>query len=401
VKKIGIFTADLMTPAGPSRAACWIAERLSRRHEVWLISRDRPAIQSLIRRFGVSLADVRFLSLDVPGDRRASAWRSLTPSVLRRYWGTVNQFPAYRRLCKLKLDLFILNQSFHYMKNPAPRGIFMCMFPWPLPQFPHARWCRLPLVKPLINRALANTLNRFPDAPETYDVITANSHFTASWIKRLWNKDAPVIYSATELMPSPLSGRKEHIILTVGRYNWDKQQHILIEAFRGMPELHETGWELHLAGQTLPERTSRRYHDALQESARGYPVLFHYDLSLKELRQLYGRSAIYWHAKGFGVPEDEPHRMEHFGITPLEAMSAGCVPVVMDAGGLRETVQHGVNGLRWNTLDELRQQTLLLARNPELLAQFRARAVQVDSRFGMDPFLEAIDRLVEGVLAQA
>jgi hypothetical protein len=179
VKKIGIFTADLMTPAGPSRAACWIAERLSRRHEVWLISRDRPAIQSLIRRFGVSLADVRFLSLDVPGDRRASAWRSLTPSVLRRYWSIVNQFPAYRRLCNLKLDLFILNQSFHYMKNPAPRGIFMCMFPWPLPQFPHARWCRLPLVKPLINRALANTLNRFPDAPETYDVITANSHFTA------------------------------------------------------------------------------------------------------------------------------------------------------------------------------------------------------------------------------
>lgn len=90
--------------------------------------------------------------------------------------------------------------------------------------------------------------------------------------------------------------------------------------------------------------------------------------------------------------------MEHFGITPLEAMSASCAPVVMDAGGLRETVQHGVNGFRWRTLDELRQQTLLLACDPELLAQFRARAVQVDPPFGMEPFLEAIESMVEKML---
>jgi glycosyltransferase involved in cell wall biosynthesis len=392
VKRIGIFTADLMTPAGPSRAACWMAERLSRRHRVWLISCDRPAVQSLVRRFGVSLAGVRLFSLDAPGQ-----WRS---SVLRRGWNIVGQFPAYWRLRSLKLDLFILNQSFHYMRNPALRGIFMCMFPWPPPQFPHPRWCRLPLVKPLIDRALAHTLNRVPYAPDTYDVITANSEFTASWIKRLWNRDAPVVYSATELMPPPPSGRKDNIILTVGRYNWDKQQQILIDVFRGMNELHEAGWELHLVGQTLPEKASHQYHDALRDGARGYPVRFHYDLSLEDLRQLYGRSAIYWHAKGFSVPEDEPHLMEHFGITPLEAMSAGCVPVVMDAGGLRETVQHGVNGLRWSTLDELRQQTLLLAGNPELLARFRARAIHVDSRFGLEPFLDAVERLVDGMLAR-
>jgi glycosyltransferase involved in cell wall biosynthesis len=358
-------------------------------------------MQSLGRSFGVSLANVRFLCLEAPGDRRLSVWNGVKPCVPRRVWRIVEQFPAYRRLCRLKLDLFILNQSFHYLKNPAPRGIFMCMFPWPMPEFPHARWCRLPLVKPLIDRALAHTLDRFPYAPDTYDVITANSQFTADWIKRLWNKDAPVVYSATELMPSPPSGGKEKIILTVGRYNRDKQQHILIEVFREMEELHEAGWELHLAGQIHRQlgESARRYHDTLLERARGYPVTFHYDLSLEALRQLYGRSAIYWHAKGFGVPEDQPHRMEHFGITPLEAMSAGCVPVVMDAGGLRETVQHGVNGLRWRTLDEMRQQTLLLACNPELLAQFRARAVQVDPRFGMEPFLEAIERMVEEVLA--
>ena len=399
MKRIGIFTADLMTPGGPSRAGCWIAERLSRRHEVWLISRDRSTIQSLGRSFGVSLANVRLLCLDAPGKSRFAVWNGAQPFVPREVWSIVAQFLAYRRLANLKLDLFILNQSFHYMKPPAPRAIFMCMFPWPMPELPYARWCRLPLVKPLIDRVLANTLTRFPYAPDAYDLITANSQFTASWIKRLWNKDAPVVYSATELMPSPPPGDKEKIILTVGRYNHDKQQDILIGAFREMAELHAAGWELHLAGQIPPGESPRRYHDMLRESARGYPVIFHYDLSLAALRQLYGRSAIYWHAKGFGVPDDEPHRMEHFGITPLEAMSAGCVPIVMDAGGLRETVQHGVNGFRWRTLDEMRQQTLLLARDPELLAQFRARAVHIDPRFGMEPFLETIERMVEKVLA--
>jgi len=125
MKRIGIFTADLMTPAGPSRRGCWIAERLSRRYEVWLISRDRPTIESLGRNFGVSLANVRLLCLDAPGKRRFSVWNGAQPFVPRRAWNIVAQFLAYRRLANLKLDLFILNQSFHYMK-PRPRGQSSC-----------------------------------------------------------------------------------------------------------------------------------------------------------------------------------------------------------------------------------------------------------------------------------
>jgi glycosyltransferase involved in cell wall biosynthesis len=376
-----------------------MAERLSRRHEVWLISRDRPTIHSLGRRFGVSLTNVRLFSLDAPATGRLDVWNGVRPFVPERVWSSAAQVLAYRRMAGLKLDLFILNQSFHYMKPPAPRSIFMCMFPWPLPDPPSAGWYRLPMVKPLIDRALATTLTRFPGAPDAYDLITANSEFTAGWIKKLWNKDAPVVYSATELMPSPPDGDRERIILTVGRYNHDKQQDVLLETFREMPELHAAGWEFHLAGQIPPGESSRRYHDTLRARARGYPVTFHYDPSLDALRRLYGRSAIYWHAKGYGVPDHEPHRMEHFGMTPLEAMSAGCVPVVMDAGGLREAVQHGVNGFRWRTLDELRQHTLRLVRDPELLAQCRARAGQIDPRFGREMFLDAIERMVENVLA--
>ena len=67
--RIGIFTADLTTPGGSSRKGCLRADRLSRRHDVWLISRDRPDVTALCRRFGVSLAGVRFHCVEADGAR--------------------------------------------------------------------------------------------------------------------------------------------------------------------------------------------------------------------------------------------------------------------------------------------------------------------------------------------
>lgn len=394
-KKIGIFTADLMTPGGSSRKGSLMAERLSRHHEVWLISRDEADTQTLARNFGVSLPNVRLVRLSVP---TGMLWTVLKRLLPKHYWDIVEQFAAYGQLRRLRLDLFILNTSFHYLKCPAPRGLFMCMFPWPTPTFPRASWCRLPVIRQGIEYALANTLNRDPGAVDSYDVITANSEFTASWIKRRWNRDARVVYSASELVPTSYASVKEKVILTVGRYNDDKQLHLLIDAFRNMGELHDAGWQLHLVGKV--HSGSRPYHERLVASAHGLPVVFHYDAPLDALRLLYARSAILWHAKGFGVPDDEPHRKEHFGNTPLEAMSAGCVPIVVDAGGLRETVQHGVNGFRWASIEEMQQQTLRLVRDPALLAQMGARAVQVDPRFGVEPYLRAVEDIVAHVLAR-
>ena len=40
---------------------------------------------------------------------------------------------------------------------------------------------------------------------------------------------------------------------------------------------------------------------------------------------------------------------EHFGITTVEAMAAGCVPVVIDKADQREIVRHVTDGYRWTT----------------------------------------------------
>ena len=44
--------------------------------------------------------------------------------------------------------------------------------------------------------------------------------------------------------------------------------------------------------------------------------------------------------------------MEHFGITTVEAMSAKCIPIVINKGGQTEIVTDEC-GFKWNNLDEL------------------------------------------------
>ena len=58
--------------------------------------------------------------------------------------------------------------------------------------------------------------------------------------------------------------------------------------------------------------------------------------------------------------------MEHFGITTVEAMAAGCVPVVINKAGQREIVEDGVSGFLWNTWGELKDRTQLLAEDGNL-----------------------------------
>lgn len=395
-QRIGIFTANLTTPGGSSRKGCLMAERLSERYDVSLISLDRPERRALESSFGVSLANVSLVCLKQSGVTPASWSTRITRTLPTETRKIVEQFPTYRRLRRLDLDLFMLNTSFHQLKAPAPKSIFMCMFAWPTPPVPQNRWYRSRLGRLLIDRALENTIDRYPYVPQSYDVITANSEFSAEWIKRRWNREAEVIYSATDLISVPQPGTKRNVILTAGRYEADKQQHILIEAFRAMSRVRAAGWELHLVGKVAE---SAAYFDHLKKLAEGLPIVFHHDASLDEMRRIYETSSIYWHVKGFNVPADEPQRMEHFGNTPIEAMSAGCVPVVFDAGGPRETVQHGVNGFRWHTIGELAALTTRLVFEDGLLAQMSQCAGEIDPRYGAAPFLAAVERIVVDLLA--
>jgi glycosyltransferase involved in cell wall biosynthesis len=234
---------------------------------------------------------------------------------------------------------------------------------------------------------------------ESYGALVANSEFTQRWVDRYWGCDSEVVYPPVTMhAPAP----KEPIILSVGRFfpadmGHSKKQLELVWAFRTLVDQGVCGWALHLVGGCSD--AGRSYLDAVRRAADGYPVQIHVDATGPDLEVLYGAASIYWHAAGLGEdPERHPGRLEHFGITTVEAMSAGVVPVVIGLAGQLETVRHGVDGLHFQTLGGLISLTRQLIDDQRARERMATSAAARARTFDIDAFelhlRGIVDRLV-------
>lgn len=90
-----------------------------------------------------------------------------------------------------------------------------------------------------------------------------------------------------------------------------------------------------------------------------------------------------------------PSRSEGFGLTALEGMARGCVPVVADTGGLPEVVRDNIDGLLnipGSTVDIINKITLLLD-NPDLINRFSASSLKRAGDFSPDNYKNQINLL--------
>jgi glycosyltransferase involved in cell wall biosynthesis len=77
-------------------------------------------------------------------------------------------------------------------------------------------------------------------------------------------------------------------------------------------------------------------------------------MGIEALRALLDESFGYVHATGAFIPEpDQPERCEHFGLSVLEAMARGCIPLVYARGGILEVLAPGRSGLVYRSAREL------------------------------------------------
>jgi glycosyltransferase involved in cell wall biosynthesis len=159
------------------------------------------------------------------------------------------------------------------------------------------------------------------------------------------------------------NARRPKQIISVGRVfvgGHAKNQHLLIEAFRELLVDHPDA-QLVLVGGLAPGALNREYLERCLELAEGLPVSFHIDSDPVHLKALVVSSSVYWHAAGFGVDVDHaPELCEHFGISVLEAMGAGVIPIVVGNGGPDEIVDFGVNGLKYQSIHGLVHRTKLV-----------------------------------------
>ena len=220
----------------------------------------------------------------------------------------------------------------------------------------------------IITRLRAGIFVNVTERLNTYQAVVTYSYFAWKWIKKYWNMDAKVISPPVDLLYKKYhvgKFKKNNWICSVGRFftlGHGKKQEILIEAFKKICDKSRKKWELHLVGGLGDEPSSIEFFKFLKDKSKGYPVFFHLNSSRQEVEDVYLRSRIYWHATGFGENEGiYPVRFEHFGIAPIEALSAKCIPILFNGGGLREiisTLNLDKRKHLFSTIDELVNNTI-------------------------------------------
>ena len=231
--------------------------------------------------------------------------------------------------------------------------------------------------------------------------IICNSYFTKAFIDKKFNSDSDILYPPTYLkndFPKVELKKKKNKILNVGRLSafpdggLFKKQDLLIECFKKIIDSGIKGWELVLVVSYL-ER-DKKILDKLKKQAKGYPIKILENVSFADLNKIYAESKIYWHASGFG--EDlkvHPERAEHFGITTVEAMLNGLVPVVINAGGQKEVVKDSEDGFLFDNEMELIEKTEKLIKDESLLLQIAKKARLKAEEFSTDRFCERLDEI--------
>ena len=253
---------------------------------------------------------------------------------------------------------------------------------------------------PFINNK--NIINKLFDTSKLllFSKIVCNSQFTTKFYQNLIPSKINVLYPPVDVDKFESAEDKKNIILSVGRFDNilnAKKQDILIDAFKKLFEEEKVaGWRLVLAGGSLSKPNENSYLKYLKEKTAGLPIDFIINPSFTELKDVYSKSKIYWHAAGYGVDENiHPENTEHFGMTVVEAMASGLVPVVIAKGGIPEIIYDGIDGYLWTTIDELVLKTKSLIESSEDLKRMSKKAIIKCQNFSKDNFEKELLSLIK------
>jgi len=187
---------------------------------------------------------------------------------------------------------------------------------------------QMPYWKPIT--FILETLDGYKNAK-----ILTNSKYTANVIKRLWNRKATVIYPPCPLYLDLPLNEKKNWVCTLSRFSPEKRHEIVLEIAKQLPNI-----EFHLIGNTIPSKWSYLTH--LMQKARPLSnVHFHIDAPVQEKCEILKNSKVLLHTM-YG---------EQFGISLVEALSSGTIPIPNDSGGAKED-GFIPSEFRWKTIED-------------------------------------------------
>lgn len=373
--KIGIYAPYLDVFGGGEKYICKIASILSKENDVEFLVFKKPDITKLQNRFSIDLHNVCISCLSLPN--------------------IISKIPYIRGLARsrilakvsAKYDLFINQDDILLIPVLAKRGILLYQVPPTTLNRPSI----------LFNNPFFNLFNDYK--LKTYGTVLCYSFFSKKWIEKYYRRKIEVLYPPIDTEEFTLLP-KQKIILSVGRFFQEvhcKKQFEMIRAFKKLKTNVESlkNWEYHLVGGVTDDDKAQEYLKNCQDEAQGCLIYFHINAPFRELKELYGRAKIFWHATGLNEDENKyPDRMEHFGMTTVEAMSAGCVPVVINKGGQPEIVRNELDGFLWNNVEELIKYTVRLASEEDLCKAMSDSSIKRSQMFSNTNFEKELKRIL-------
>lgn len=372
-----------------------LAEALARQHEVEIVHYRSQMTREMLSEFAdVDLSRVRLCLGPELTSLNGSLWQ-----LRQRYQQEMKQDAQLSGSC----DLFI---SFNHEPPPfcaAPTGILVVLFPFGTAENmvrdkgegSLAKRTKASIQRLWYSRKIRSRLQR-------YQIKLSISDFTRRWTRERWGVHSEILYPPVKIDPL-VQNIKTNSILSVGRFavgGHGKKQLEMLAAFGRLSPTGGNKWSYDCVGArgTLPPE--QEFFEKARELGLRYAANVSAELGRADLVKLYERAKIFWHATGMDIDEEaEPQLAEHFGISTVEAMAAGCVPVVINKGGQPEIVEHGVSGFLWNTLEELERYTLRLMNDEPLRQRMSAAACARAQCFSREAFIARFYTLAGSVLA--
>ena len=268
-------------------------------------------------------------------------------------------------------DIVLSTQDIGYIPSTHAPVIQYCYFP---EYFSHLQTSSSPVWRLYYRPASAYYRNRV----RRVGILLSVSDFTRGFITKKWKRDSKTVYPPCPVEAfSELSKvqPRENLVVTIGRIVPEKRFHLFVELARLVPETR------FVAIGSLSEDSSA-YYERLTRTA---PENVSFVLSpLRKVKNILGRAMAYVHCA----------ENEHFGITIVEAMAAGCVPIVHDSGGPREIVTSDV-GFRWSNLSVAARQIGMLAENDSLRRELSVASSVRATQFRPDVFESGITTVLK------
>ena len=193
---------------------------------------------------------------------------------------------------------------------------------------------------------------------QNYNSILVNSLYSRESLLRVYGLDSRVCYLGVDTrLFRPTGGKRERLVVSVGAFAYHKGPERAIAALAALPE-DERPPMVWIANYVSPGD----YRASVEALAKSNGV----DLRLRvmvgdgELVDVLNRATVMIYTP----------RLEPFGFAPLEASACELPVVAIAEGGVRETVEHGFNGLLVPDADPhaLAQALREVLRNPTLAA---------------------------------